>query len=68
VVHAVGRTYPDDEAYFLHCILHFFEESLRRNAELDAQAFAAWLMERRNQIARGELVYLAHQMDFLVQR
>jgi hypothetical protein len=24
-----------------------------------------WLKERRMQIERGELVYIAHQMDFL---
>jgi hypothetical protein len=68
VVHAVAGTYPDDEAYFLHCILHFFEESLTAHADLDAGAFAAWLEARRAQIARGELVYVAHQMDFLVKR
>jgi hypothetical protein len=68
VVHAVGGTYPDDEAYFLRCILGFFGESLTGQAELDAGAFAAWLEERRGQIARGDLVYVAHQMDFLVRR
>ena len=68
VVHAVGGTYPDDEAYFLRCILRFFEESLTGNAELDPGAFAGWQEERRKQIERGELVYIAHQMDFLVRR
>jgi hypothetical protein len=68
VVHAPAGTYPDDEAYFLRCILGFFEESLTGHAELDAQAFAAWLEERRRQIERRELVYVAHQMDFLVRR
>jgi hypothetical protein len=59
--------YPADEAYFLHFILHFFEESLTGHAELDAVAFANWLKERRAQIERGELVYIAHQMDFLAR-
>jgi hypothetical protein len=26
-----------------------------------------WLKERRAQIERGELVYIAHQIDFLVK-
>ncbi len=68
VVHAKDGRYPDDEAYFLHFILHFFEESLGGHAELDAGDFADWLRERRAQIERGELVYIAHQMDFLIRR
>ena len=67
VVHAVNGKYPADEAYFLHFILHFFEESLTGHAGLDAIAFANWLKERRAQIERGELVYIAHQMDFLAK-
>lgn len=68
VVYAKDDGYPDDEAYFLHFILHFFEESLTGQAGLDALAFANWLRERRAQIEHGELVYIAHQMDFLVKR
>lgn len=68
VVHAVNRKYPDDEAYFLHFILHFFEESLAGHSALDTSAFVEWMMERRAQIERGELVYIAHQMDFLVKQ
>lgn len=68
VVHAVDGRYADDEAYFLHFILHFFEESLAGHAELDAKALVNWLEARRTQIERGELVYIAHQMDFLVKK
>lgn len=68
VVHAVNGKYPDDEAYFLHFILHFFEESLEGYPELNTRAFSRWVQERRAQIERGELVYIAHQMDFLVKR
>jgi hypothetical protein len=35
---------------------------------LDSRAFGAWLKERRRQVEAGELVYIAHQMDFLVRR
>ena len=68
VVHAVNGKYLDDEKYFLHFILHFFEESLTGHPELGADVFADWLKERGAQIERGELVYIAHQMDFLVKR
>jgi len=68
VVYAMHGKYHADEAYFLHFILHFFEESLTGHAELDAAAFANWLEKRHAQVERGELVYIAHQMDFLVSR
>ena len=67
VVHARTGSYPADEAYFLEFILHFFELSLAGQAELNGEALAGWLTKRRAQIARGELVYIAHQMDFLVK-
>lgn len=67
VVHATNGKYPDDEAYFLGFILHFFEESLTNHDELDADVFANWLNERRAQIEGGELAYIAHQLDFLVR-
>jgi hypothetical protein len=67
VVHAVNGKYPEEEAHFLQFILHFFEESLMDHPELDQVAFGDWLQERCAQIERGELVYIAHQMDFLVK-
>ncbi len=68
VVYGVDGKYRQDEAYFLHFILHFFEESLKGNPELDEAVFADWLKKRHEQSERGELVYVAHQMDFLVKK
>jgi hypothetical protein len=67
VVFARNGAYPADEAYFLYFILHFFEESLSSHPELDERAFQSWLAARRSQIRKGELVYLAHQLDVLVR-
>jgi|SRR5258706_13163276 len=67
VVYANNGKYPADEAYFLHFILHFFEESLTGQPGLDSIAFSNWLKERRAQIERGELVYITHQMDVLAR-
>jgi hypothetical protein len=67
VVYPLDGQYPADEAYFLQFILHFFEESLRDHPELDAIVFADWLEKRRAQVDDGELVYIAHQMDFLAR-
>lgn len=57
--------YPAQEAYFLHCILHFIEESLAQQALLPTERLIKWLSARRAQIARGELIFIAHQFDFL---
>lgn len=59
--------YPADEAYFLNCILDFFESTLEGHPNLGPQELAAWLTERREQIERGELTLIAHQLDFLGQ-
>lgn len=67
LVWAREGVYPADEAYFLHCILHFFEDTLRGCPEIPAADLDAWLQARREQIRRGELVYMAHQLDFLAQ-
>ena len=68
VVYPLKGQYPADEAYFLHFILHFFETSLANHPELDPRLLAEWLKQRRAQIERAELVYIAHQMDFLISK
>lgn len=65
VVHPGPSGYPDDEAYFLHHILHTIDEELQRRPEVDRQALAAWVALRHAQVEAGELVYLAHQLDFM---
>ena len=60
--------YTADEKYFLQFVLHFFESSLKGCDELEVSAFQRWLMKRQEQIECGELVYIAHQMDFLVRQ
>jgi hypothetical protein len=67
VVYPVNGAYPADEVYFLKFILRFFEESLGNHPELDPAVFADWLGKRRQQVERGELVYIAHQIDFLAR-
>lgn len=67
VVFAQDGKYPADEKFFLQYILHFFESSLKDIPEIDASAFERWLAKRQEQVECGELVYMAHQMDFLVR-
>jgi hypothetical protein len=66
VVHAgPDGTYPADEAYFLRSILNTIQDALRNRPDRVAPAdLAGWIAERGRQLAAGELVYLAHQLDF----
>ncbi len=64
VVFAGSTGYPADEAYFLRFIIHTLEQALSGHPELDAAQFADWIRQRQAQIESGELVYVAHQIDF----
>jgi SAM-dependent methyltransferase len=68
VVHAGPEGYRDDDAFFLTFILGFFEHSLGAHPALDPARLRQWLAARRAQIARGELVYIAHQLDLLARK
>lgn len=57
--------YPADEAYFLHFIVNTMHGALAQHPELDQPRFAEWINLRHQQIDSGDLVYIAHQVDFL---
>ena len=58
--------YPDDEAYFLRSILSTIQNALRsRPDRVEPADLADWLAMRGRQLAAGELVYIAHQLDFV---
>ena len=65
IVRPTGGAYPEDEAYVLHCMLHFLEQELSDHPRLDANRFRRWMHARRRQIEEGRLVLLAHQLDFV---
>jgi len=58
-------SYPGDEADFLRCILSTIRDALRSRKDwVDPADLADWLAVRERQLAAGELVYIAHQLDF----
>ncbi len=58
--------YPADEADFVRSILGTIEDALRRRQDwVDPADLADWLAVRGRQLATGELVYIAHQLDFV---
>ena len=65
VVFPGRQGYGGDEGYFLHHIVHTIATALERHPELDASAFEAWVRARHEQIERGQLSYIAHQIDVL---
>jgi len=65
VVYAGQRGYPEDEAYFMHYIIHTLDHQLRGHPEIDPERLAAWVDIRHAQIEHCELVYIAHQLDFV---
>jgi SAM-dependent methyltransferase len=68
VVFAGSAGYPADEAYFLHFIVETMRGALAGQPALPADRFADWITRRHAQIEQGELVYIAHQLDFLARR
>jgi SAM-dependent methyltransferase len=59
-------SYPADEAYFLGSILNTIRNALRNRQDwVEPADLASWLAERGRQLAAGELVYIAHQLDFV---
>ena len=64
VVFAGEGGYADDEAYFLHFIVETMRGALVDHPELDRERFLDWIGQRQGQIEAGELVYIAHQLDF----
>jgi SAM-dependent methyltransferase len=65
VVYPQDSRYHDDEAYFLHYIIHTIFEELKSHPKLDPHKFQSWVNQRHMQIERGELVFIAHQLDIL---
>jgi SAM-dependent methyltransferase len=57
--------YPADEGYFLRSILITIQGALRSRPDwVEPADLAGWLAVRGRQLAAGELVYIAHQLDF----
>ena len=57
--------YTADEAYFMRRILDTIRDALRSRQDwVDPANLADWLSVRYRQLAAGDLVYIAHQLDF----
>jgi SAM-dependent methyltransferase len=68
VVFSGADGYVEDEAYFLHFIVHTLQQALQGHFGLDPEQFEKWIALRHAQIERRELVYIAHQLDIVGKR
>jgi hypothetical protein len=58
-------SYPADEGYFLHFIVNTMDGALKHHPAMNKERFERWIATRHAQIEAGELVYIAHQLDYL---
>lgn len=58
--------YTADEGYFLHHIVDTVASALADDSAVDGDRLERWTDRRHEQIARGDLVYIAHQLDVLL--
>lgn len=68
VVYPRDGGYPDDVAYFLHHIINFVWEALNEHGIVFNVGLEEWVAERHRQIERGELIYIAQQLDVLARK
>ena len=64
-VFPIEKNYPNDEAYFLHFILNTIHRALENCPNLNADSLRDWIATRQIQVERGELTYIAHQLDLV---
>ena len=59
------KRYGDDEVCFLHFIINTIYSALYGHPGIDGNDLSRWVGTRHMQIERGELIYIAHQIDIL---
>jgi ubiquinone/menaquinone biosynthesis C-methylase UbiE len=57
--------YQRGEAFFLETIVHTIERQLQQDNAVDQHKLAQWAKHRINQIAAGELIFMARNIDML---
>jgi SAM-dependent methyltransferase len=67
VIHPSPAGYSPDETSFLHFIIDTIRDALAGRPGLDQYSLGFWIAERHEQIQRGELAYIAHQVDVLAE-
>ena len=64
-VRPVEGSYPGDEAYFLHFLVETVRRAVGGRPDLATSDVDSWAARRHGQIEAGDLIYMAHQWDFV---
>ena len=67
VVFPSSNGYTKDESYFLHFIVHTIFKELNGHASVDRRRLNSWADQRHAQVEKGELIFIAKQMDMLAR-
>ncbi len=65
VVYPGRNGYDKDIEYFLHHIINLVKNSIEGSDQISEEKVEEWALTRHEQIENQELVYIAHQLDFL---
>jgi SAM-dependent methyltransferase len=65
VVRPSQGEYPEEERHLLQSIINFVAQALSGSSELAAEEIDLWVRERQRQLENGELIFVAHNLDFL---
>ena len=57
--------YTRGEAFFLEMIVHTIERQSQQDGAVDQHKLAQWAKHRITQIAAGELIFMARNLDML---
>jgi len=68
IVYPRRRRYPTRQSYFLHHILHTIDEELKHDPEIDTRRLTDWIAQRHAQVEKGELIFMAKQIDVLARK
>lgn len=65
IVYPRNGRYSQSETCFLEMIIHTIRHQLFNHDRIDQQKLAQWTARRRAQIAAGELIFMARNLDIL---
>ncbi len=65
IIHPVQGKYLPGEDRFLRYFLQMIDEALREQGLVEPTLLRSWLDQRINQIERGELMLIVHQLDLV---
>jgi hypothetical protein len=57
--------YTSGEVFFLETIVHTIQRQLQQDSAVDPHKLARWAKHRITQIAAGELIFMARNLDIL---